>query len=167
MKVIDYFTINKKFMLWVLVILWMGIIYYLSGQTAVESSSLSGQTIRALAGAIFPEFNELSSLEQKEIVAGLQSVVRDAAHVLTYFILGILTMAAIATRPWALRTKVTSALAICTIYAIADELHQVFVDGRAFELLDIGLDFCGIAAGTAIMLWIGESWKAEGEKREG
>lgn len=132
----------------------MGIIYYLSAQTAAESSHLSGQTIRALAAVIVPEFHELSSLQQKEIVAGLQSVVRDVAHVLTYLILGILTMAAMHTRSWSLKDKAAGTFVLCTFYAVTDELHQVFVNGRAFELVDIGLDVCGASAGAALVVWM-------------
>ena len=48
------------------------------------------------------------------------------------------------------------ALAICTAaaYAITDELHQYFVPGRAFELIDIGLDTLGaVIVSVALLLF--------------
>lgn len=47
----------------------------------------------------------------------------------------------------------TTALAfiLTCIYALSDEFHQLFVPGRAFELLDIALDSLGALAGA--LLW--------------
>lgn len=143
-------SINKRAIRWLLVILGMGIIYLLSAQTAAESSGLSGHTIRALLPIFMPEFADLPHLQQNQIVASLQSVVRDAAHVMTYMLLGILCMSALLSHELKMKTRIIIALIICTGYAAIDELHQVFVNGRAFEFIDIGLDFCGALIGAAL-----------------
>ena len=80
----------KRFILWLLVILWMGIIFFLSAQTAAESSGLSGQTIRTLIPIFMPEFVDMSQGQLNEIVTNLQHIVRNIAHILIYFILGII-----------------------------------------------------------------------------
>lgn len=142
--------IYKRILLWSLVILGMGVIGFLSSQTAPESNGLSGRTIRALLPLFMPDFPAMSWAEQSEIVAGLQSVVRDAAHVLTYFLLGILCMATLLTYEWKMKNRIAAALLIGAGYAALDELHQMFVSGRAFELYDIGLDCSGLLLGILI-----------------
>lgn len=141
----------KRIMLWILVILGMGIIYFLSSQTASESNGLSGQTIQTLLKIFMPEIGKLPPAEQMEIVAGLQSVVRDAAHVITYILLGILCMAALLTYEWEMKARILTAFFIGAGYAVFDELHQVFVSGRAFQFYDIGLDCCGLLLGILIV----------------
>ena len=79
----------KRFILWLLVILWMGIIFFLSAQTSAESSGLSGQTIRTLIPIFMPEFIDMSQTQQNEIVANLQNIVRKIAHILIYLILSM------------------------------------------------------------------------------
>jgi VanZ family protein len=41
-------------------------------------------------------------------------------------------------------------LAICIIYAVSDELHQLFVPGRGCQLKDVIIDTAGAVSGTAI-----------------
>lgn len=142
----------KRILLWSLVILGMGIIGFLSSQTAPESNGLSGRTIRALLPLFMPDFPTMSWAQQNQIVAGLQWVVRDAAHVLTYLLLGILCMAALLTYEWKMKIRIIAALIIGAGYAVVDELHQVFVSGRAFEFYDIGLDCSGLLLGVLIVV---------------
>ena len=146
----------KRFLLWLLVILWMGIIFFLSAQTAAESSGLSGQTIRTLIPIFMPEFIDISQVQQNEIVANLQHLVRKIAHILIYFILGILCMCTLISHELKLKVKVYAALVICTVYAATDELHQLFVDGRGFQFSDIFLDFCGALLGVLVV--VGMYW---------
>jgi VanZ family protein len=41
---------------------------------------------------------------------------------------------------------------ISFLYGVTDELHQLFVPGRAFQLIDLAVDFLGILL-AAIILW--------------
>jgi VanZ family protein len=43
------------------------------------------------------------------------------------------------------------ALLISFAYALSDEIHQVFVPGRAFELYDLALDLAGITIASALI----------------
>lgn len=153
----------KRFILWLLVILWMGIIFFLSAQTSAESSGLSGQTIRTLIPIFMPEFIDMSQTQQNEIVANLQNIVRKIAHILIYLILGILCMCALSTYDSRLKVKIFAALIICAVYAATDELHQLFVDGRGGQLSDIFIDFCGALLG--VLLVVGVQWM-RGRKRK-
>ena len=152
----------KRFILWLLVILWMGIIFFLSAQTSAESSGLSGQTIRTLIPIFMPEFIDMSQAQQNEIVANLQNIVRKMAHILIYLILGILCMCALSTYNLRLKVKIFASLIIGTVYAVTDELHQLFVDGRGGQLSDICIDFCGVLLGVLVV--VGVQW-IRGRKR--
>ena len=43
---------------------------------------------------------------------------------------------------------------IGTVYAVSDEVHQLFVEGRSCEVRDMLLDSAGVAAGVLLMNWL-------------
>jgi VanZ family protein len=47
-----------------------------------------------------------------------------------------------------------TAWAMATLYAVSDELHQVFVSGRTPALADVAIDSLGAAAGVALLAWV-------------
>ena len=51
-------------------------------------------------------------------------------------------------------SRLALAAALSFGYAISDELHQHFIPGRTFQLIDLAGDVAGIGAAlTLIMLW--------------
>jgi VanZ family protein len=69
-------------------------------------------------------------------------VLRKLAHVAEYALLGALLLRA-AERP-------AVALALGSLYAATDEIHQAFVGGRHGSPLDWALDTAGVAIGIAL-----------------
>jgi VanZ family protein len=69
-------------------------------------------------------------------------VLRKAAHVTEYAILGALLVRALG------RPAVATALAIG--YAATDELHQHFVPGRAGTAVDVAVDAVGVLLGVVL-----------------
>ena len=43
---------------------------------------------------------------------------------------------------------------IGTVYAVSDEVHQLFVEGRSCELRDMLIDSAGVVAGVLLMNWL-------------
>lgn len=45
---------------------------------------------------------------------------------------------------------------ICLIYAVSDELHQGFVDGRTPKVMDVVIDTAGglAGAGFVLLIWL-------------
>lgn len=124
---------------WILVVVCMGIIFFLSAQTAEESSNLSGSFILALL--------EWLGIELE------QEVIRTIAHCLEFMGLSVLIFnATYAT--W--ETKLTPLIAFAgtVLYAITDEIHQIFVPGRAFQISDILVDSTGALIGAVASLII-------------
>ena len=70
-------------------------------------------------------------------------VLRKGAHLAEYAILGALLVRALA--------RELPGLVVGVAYAVTDEIHQTFVEGRAGRAVDVAIDAAGVAAG--ILLW--------------
>lgn len=46
---------------------------------------------------------------------------------------------------------VAVSLAICVVYGITDEIHQIFVPGRAFQVRDLVMDAAGSVMGICVI----------------
>ena len=128
----------------IFLIYWMSLIFFMSSQTAVESNATSSGLSQWLFSLISPKFNELSVVEQKAIISEFSFFVRKTAHFIMYAVLGVLSFLSLITYkniPYIYRT-VFSVL-ICILYAIGDEIHQLFISGRSGEIRDILLDSSG------------------------
>jgi VanZ family protein len=99
----------------------------------------------ALMGLIF----YLSA--QPSVGPELPAWTRIVAHFGEYFVLASLWIWALA--PAAGRRSIPAAGAISLLYAISDELHQGFVEGRDSDALDVITDAAGIAAAC----WIAQA----------
>lgn len=85
----------------------------------------------------------LSSIPSLSTGLGTWDVVlRKAAHVAEYAVLGLLLVRALG-RPLA-------AFGLGVMYAVTDEIHQHFVSGRNAALLDVAIDGAGVAIGIAL-----------------
>jgi VanZ family protein len=76
------------------------------------------------------------------------------AHILEYAGLGVVTMRALARGAWAgvgLRA-VLGTLLIAVAYGLSDELHQLFVPNRQFDVHDLAADAIGAGA-AAVVVW--------------
>ena len=147
-----------KVALWSAVLIWAAWIFFLSAQTASESKSLSGQTIRIVAKMVIPEFEQLPQELQASIVSSWQHIARKTAHALLYFGLGILCMTALLQHSLEMKLRIAIALGISIGYAIADEMHQLFVDGRGAQFSDICIDAGGALMGVLLVVMVQGLW---------
>ncbi|MEQ8201171.1 MAG: VanZ family protein [Syntrophomonadaceae bacterium] len=136
---------------WLLVILWMACIFSFSAKTALESNAQSGQVIRTGAELMVPDFKELPPPEQNDFISQWQHTVRKSAHGIAFFVLGILCWLAAAQHSWGRKKQTAAALTIPAAYAVFDEIHQLFVSGRAFMVADIGIDTLAAAVGVLLI----------------
>ena len=72
------------------------------------------------------------------------TILRKAAHLAEYAVLGGLIYRALGREPLA--------LAVGIAYAATDELHQYFVRGRHASPVDVAIDAVGVAVG--MLLWL-------------
>ena len=75
-------------------------------------------------------------------LGGWDLVLRKIAHAAEFAILGALLVRALGRPGWA--------AALGVAYAISDEIHQSFVEGRQGSPLDVGIDSIGILVGVLL-----------------
>lgn len=91
----------------------------------------------------------LSSIPSLSTGLGLwDTILRKAAHVTEYAVLGALLLRAL--------EREAPALAAGIAYAASDELHQHFVRGRHGAPVDVAIDAIGVAAGMLVWLRVRE-----------
>ena len=76
-------------------------------------------------------------------LGGWDLVLRKVAHAAEYAVLGALLAQAAG--------RARLAVALGTLYAVSDEVHQSFVPGRVGSPLDVALDAVGVVVG--VVLW--------------
>jgi VanZ family protein len=134
---------NMKYLSWMAVILWMSLIFYLSHQPAAESSKLSDSVTEIIIDTI-----EKVAPQVKIEKSDLQHIVRKNAHFMYFLILGILTLNALKLNRVSGYRGILLALLICILYAVSDEVHQIFVPGRSGEIRDVVIDCSGAGMGV-------------------
>jgi len=75
-------------------------------------------------------------------------------HAGEYALLAALALRALGWHKPAGAARLLAAVGLCGLYGLSDELHQIFVPGRTFQLLDLGLDLGGALAGAVLYLQI-------------
>lgn len=118
---------------WILVVACMVAIFCLSAQTANESAELSGSFILALLDWLGLEFK--------------QETIRTVAHCLEFMGLSLLLFNAIYAT-WENDRTYFHAFILTVLYAFTDEIHQIFVPGRAFQVSDLLVDSTGALIGV-------------------
>ena len=140
---------KQNMIAWALAGGWMAVIFILSHQPASVSSGLSSGITEFLID-LFKGIFRGSDAE----IEGIHTLVRKNAHFIAYFILGILLLNAIRKNGNLQFRDISLAFAVSILYAISDEIHQLFIDGRSGEIRDVLIDSAGAATGI-IFNWAG------------
>ena len=128
--------------------IWMVVIFLLSNEPSSASSERSGAIVEVV-----------KTLGTSLPIDVLIFITRKLAHIIAYFILGILMFFVVrAYTPNARKEILFSILFVC-LYAITDEFHQTFVPGRSGEVRDVLIDTTAGAAGVLITYTI-IRWRA-------
>lgn len=146
--------IISRVILLLLLLSLMTAIFILSHQPAVVSSEISGGLIYRVLNFVMSGFDSLSEQERAEAVESLQYLFRKGAHATAYATMGALSLGFMLTFDF--RKKwLTAAIAFLFsfLYAVSDEVHQLFIEGRSGQLSDVVLDSCGAVFGIAVVLF--------------
>lgn len=128
---------NKKLRIvlsWAAVILCAGVIFYLSHQVASESQALSDR-FAFLLRLPFGSF-----------------IVRKGAHFLEFA--GLCTLILNAFYHTHGKIRPILSVSLTAIYATTDEIHQIFIEGRACRLFDWFVDCSGAICAAAVICLI-------------
>lgn len=129
---------------WLLVVFWMGLIFYFSHQPAGVSSDLSG----GISEVIVSILNSMPFVQME--TESIHTLIRKLAHYFVYLFLGISTIHALQQSGMAGVKSIWFAMGICVLYAISDEIHQLYIPGRSGEVSDVIIDAAGSGTGIAI-----------------
>lgn len=154
---------NKRAVIsWSLMILWMILIFVLSAQSADDSSSTSGNILTILLKVMYPGFKDMDADSQFIILEQYQGLIRKSAHFCIYGILGVISFAAYdALNKIKAKAVVPFAFITCVLYAVSDEIHQLFVPGRSCEFLDVLIDSAGALLGILALYLIIKSIRSK------
>ncbi|MGL5151710.1 MAG: VanZ family protein [Clostridium sp.] len=133
----------------VLVIVWMGFIFYNSSQTSSQSNGLSKSITEKVNDNIVKKVPGIKKLVQEK-VKNLNIFIRKFAHFFQFMILAILVSLFLGLSNVSRGKIIIFALGLVVIYAGLDEFHQLFVDGRSGQLKDIFIDSFGGLTGITI-----------------
>ena len=133
---------NKKIMSWIMLLIWMRIIFYMSHQPGDVSSGQSDLVVKVLSfiGIELNEyFGEITTL-----------IVRKVAHFSEYLILFLLTCNV---GKFYIENKknMMYSIVFVFIYACTDEIHQYFIPGRSMAFKDVLIDTSGAIIGYLVI----------------
>jgi VanZ family protein len=126
---------------WLPVVIWGILIFGMS--TSSFSSFNTSRFIEPMLRWIFP-------IASAATISVLHALIRKTAHFVEYGVLfWLLVRGPMAGRPY-------TAFALCVLYALTDEGHQIFVDGRTPSLYDVALDSTGALFSRFLNLAVAE-----------
>lgn len=129
----------------------MIIIFLLSNQKAQDSKQLSNSFIAKTIINIYEmKHGEISEEKKIEIKENYSFIVRKTAHFTIYLILGLLVSIVLIGKNLNIKQIIIYGVLICMVYAITDEIHQIFVSGRSGEIRDVIVDTCGSTIGILL-----------------
>lgn len=145
-------SIILRLILGALTILLAIAIFLLSNQPAGQSDHLS----KSFAAYLLPYVekwtgHEISLVEWNHIV-------RKLAHFSLFFLFAafVVTFCRLKRLSW--RRSAVITLFVAASYAVIDESHQLFVDGRGASIRDVAIDSAGAIMGIVVVFLVGRRW---------
>ena len=146
--------INKKLIVravsFVLILLWCALIFFMSSEIADDSAKRSGGIINKMASIAASLFG--TNEPDPSLIDVYEFYLRKLAHMFLYFVLALLSVCFLSTYPTERVKILLYSLAFCLFYAITDEIHQLFVEGRSGSFKDVMIDMCGTLT-ARLLVW--------------
>ena len=142
----------------------MVVIFLFSMEDAESSDQTSGQISQTVVRVVYPDYEQMRAAEQKVSFLNVQHAVRKTAHFIEYLTLGLLIRLCLESWFGGKRKRLTpEAWASGTLYACTDELHQLLIDGRSGQWMDVLLDSSGVLTGVLLSCLILSVSRKRGE----
>ena len=122
---------ENKFFAFAALILWCCVVFFFSSQSGDESTKSSDiivNRVESVQEGVRTQIIEDSGFS-------LTDVVRKTAHITEYGVLAFVAYFAFRRFSWA--------FAFSVLYAVSDEIHQIFVPGRGPRVTDVLIDSFG------------------------
>ena len=139
-------------------VLWMAFIFFKSGQTYQQQtlrllleSELSGSNLTNQ----FPHmaFNyDGQKLSWQDPIDVIEFFIRKAGHVSEFAVLTLLWILALLSKQVQVIMALLTSFMISVLYAVTDEWHQTFIDGRTGHAIDVVVDTFGALLAVLLVL---------------
>jgi len=129
----------------------MMMIFLFSMEPAADSDLTSGVIAEIAANFIHPGWRELGEEQKAVFYNQIQLFVRKCAHFTEFAWLGISLRFCLESWFGKRKWMVPVSWGIGSLYAGLDELHQLAVDGRSGQWLDVMIDSSGVIIGVLIV----------------
>ena len=132
-----------RIILVILILCWMYMVFSFSAADGETSSGLSLKVAEIFSN-------------DEEVIEIIVPIIRKLAHLSEYALGGFLIFGLFSTYNIDLKKQIIFSGLFGIIYAITDEIHQLFVDGRSSRIADVCIDTIGVLLGIFILLFIEE-----------
>ena len=130
------------------------IIFLFSAQPSDDSTETSQFVTRLILNIYDAAKGEKPAYaELMRLVAVYEPIVRECAHFTEYAVFGFFLAFGLAHNGIRGRRCLFFPILIACCYSLSDEIHQLFVPGRTFQLIDICADSAGGACGS-LVYWL-------------
>ena len=141
----------KRFYFWLWLLLsiaWAAVIFSFSAQNAEKSSETSSRVVDIVVEHFVPKYKKMPPQKQYTVRQMVTLYVRKSAHMMEYFLLGILLsnwFSVFIRTQWLWRM---AAFGSGSLFAASDEFHQNFSAGRSPQAMDVLIDASGVMCGV-------------------
>lgn len=144
-----------RFITGCLLVGWLITIFSFSAQPAVESDKISGTVAYRVVAACNQMFDAgMTNDDMERLASDINYPIRKAAHMTEYAILGLLFFFCLRGYMKEGRKIYVISLCLTACYAATDEMHQIFVSGRAGRFSDVCIDTLGALIGLFLLYLI-------------
>ena len=142
----------KRTIFFVLTIIIFITIFIFSNENGEKSTATSKGFTEKVVNMI-PIVKKMEKSKKEQLIGNLQFGIRKTAHFTIYAMAGINIMGFLCTYEQInKKEKVKITGIVGMLYAISDEIHQMYSAGRSASIIDVGIDTLGILFGAIIML---------------
>ena len=152
-KISDRNNKIKQIIFAILTISIFVIIFNFSNQDAEESEGLSSNIAKSVVDFL-QKIHQFDSVNKEMLLIKTDVVVRKLAHFSLYTVVGIMLMSFLSTIDTSKSTRVTITVIIGIIYAMSDEIHQIFTPGRTAHFTDVMIDTGVVLFGILVFVCI-------------
>ena len=148
----------KKIISVMFVAIWMIIVFCFSAQGG-QGSTYSSKRAANIVVNIININGKMNNVQKQELVDRIDPYIRKLAHYTIYIIGGFLITNAIYKFMTIENRVIIKSSLVGILYAISDEIHQLFVPGRSGRAVDVIIDSLGVLTGIAFFLIINKIFK--------
>lgn len=132
------------------------LIFFFSSQNGEESGVTSSRVVRIVLSLLVRGFDDMGEERRLLLIGKYGHIIRKAAHFSEFAFLGFSVYGYLSTREKSREEgrRFMFSLLFSFLYAVSDECHQLFSDGRTPSFLDVLIDTSGALFGILILFLI-------------